>query len=77
MATKQNTNQLRELSDEELKQVTGGKSRFISVNSSGLAGVGDSSLSIELCLDSEKDENGKCIENVELSPKGLRPRYGK
>ena len=51
--------QFRQLSDEELKQVTGGRPKNISVNIIGT--FSDAILfSMRTCPDSMKDEKGNC-----------------
>ena len=49
----------RELSDEELKQVTGGGPNNISAFIGGAIG-GSLFIGMLTCPDSEKDENGNC-----------------
>ena len=58
MKTEENK-QKRELSDEELKQVTGGKSKFISEISGVTIGVSQV-ISISVCAEGVLDENGNC-----------------
>ena len=52
----------RELSDEELKQVTGGGPKNISAIIGGAIG-GALHISMLTCPDSMKDEKGNCPQN--------------
>ena len=58
--------QFRELSDEELKQVTGGGPNNISAFIGGAIG-GSLFIGMLTCPDSMKDEKGNCIQEFTVA----------